>query len=72
MVPRISAGDTQVIAGIMNREPRQLESDLDELHQDQGRHSFLWFDRGAQSLSAHVPLSAEMRGGLVRPQGVGA
>jgi hypothetical protein len=61
LVPRMTQPDLEAIGQMIDRPASEVAQLIDQLHAEQGDHSFLWFNRWTRQLVFCKPLGEEMR-----------
>lgn len=71
VVPRMSGADLDAIASMVDRPPAEVAQLLDGLHETEGNHSFMWFDRASREFIRCRPLNNATRArGIIRKRTV--
>jgi hypothetical protein len=62
VVPRMGAEDVQAISRIgIGIDPKALGDLIDQVEEQAGEHSFIWFRKGARGHTIHRPLPEQLR-----------
>jgi hypothetical protein len=61
MVPKMLRTDLDAIGTMIDRSGAEVGQMIDQLHDEHGDHSFLWFNRWTRELSACKPLNEQVR-----------